>query len=164
MHNFLDALTNVVVDRSADELIGAVLVALGLALAFAGLDFITRRKARENRMPMIVLMIAANLASMALAAGYLVYHKKARGVSAHEANQTAAVRLELMLVESIFRAADKNGDGLLSSEEAAAAAADLVKEADHTGSGSIDAPTLEHALRPGGYHRGRRSMSSSFRR
>ena len=165
MDDFFDSLANAILDRSADELIGAVIVALGLSLAFAGIDFISRRKARENRMPMIAMMIGANLASMAFAAGYLVYHRKARGAPASERNQTTSVRLEPILVESIFRAADKNEDGLLSSEEAAVAAAEFVRQADPTGNGSIDGPTLEHALPPGGFNRGRRPVSSSsFRR
>jgi len=165
MQDFLKALGNVIVDRTADELIGAVMFALGLSLAFAGLDFISRRKARENRLPMIVVMIGANLASMAFAAGYIVYHRKARGVSAAERNQMASFRPESVLAESIFRATDKNNDGLLSSEEAAVAAAEFVRRSAPTGNGSIDAPTLERALQPGGFPRGRRPTSSaSFRK
>jgi hypothetical protein len=164
MHDFLDALTNVIVDRSADELIGAVIVALGLALAFTGLDFISRRNARESRMPMIVIMIAANLVSMAFAAGYVAYLRKSRGASASERNQMASLRLEPVLAESIFRAADKNVDGQLSSEEAAVAAAEFVRQADHTGNGSISGPTLEHALRPGGSHGARRPTSTSIQK
>ena len=163
MHDFFDALANAIVDRSADELIGAVVFALGLSLAFAGLDFISRRKVREYRMPMIVVMIGANLVSMAFAAGYIVYHRKARG-AASATTQTTAARVEPILVESIFRAADKNEDGLLSSEEAAVAAAEFVRHADPTGNGSVDGPALEHALPSVGFHRGRRPASSaSFR-
>jgi hypothetical protein len=164
MHDFINALGNVIVDRTADELIGAVIVALGLSLAFAGLDFISRRKARENRLPMIVVMIGANLASMAFAAGYLAYHRKARGTAASERNQVTSIRPETILAESILRAADKNDDGQLTSEEAAVAAAEFVRLADRTGNGSIDALTLEHALRPGGFRGGRRPTSSSSRK
>jgi hypothetical protein len=165
MHDFFVALGNAIVDRSADELIGAVIVAMGLSLAFAGLDFIARRKMQENRMPMIVLMIGANLVSMAFAAGYIVHHRKARGASASERNQLASARLEPILVESIFRVADKNDDGQLSTEEAAVAAAEFVRRADPTGNGSVDVPTLEHALPSGGFHRGRRPANgASFRR
>jgi hypothetical protein len=165
MHEFFEALANVILDRSADELIGAVIVALGLSFAFAGLDFIARRKVRENRMPMIMVMIGANLASMAFAAGYIVYHRKARVASAAERNQMISLRPESIMAESIFRAADKNADGLLSSEEAAVAAAEFVRRADPTGSGSIDASTLERALQPGWFPRGRRPTSNaSFRK
>jgi hypothetical protein len=165
MHDFFDALANVILDRSADELIGAVIVALGFSLAFTGLDFISRRKVRENRLPMIVAMIGANLASMAFAAGYIVYHRKARVASASERNQMISLRPEPILAESILRAADKNEDGRLSSEEAAVAAAEFVRRADPTGNGSIDASTLEHALPPGGFPRGRRpANNTSFRK
>ena len=50
-----------------------------------------------------------------------------------------------------------------SKQEAAVAAAEFVKRADHTGDGSIDGPTMERALRPSGFHGGRR-MSSSYLR
>jgi hypothetical protein len=160
MSDFFDALTNVVVDRSADELIGAVMIALGLSLAFAGLDFVSRRKVRDARMPMIVLMIGANLASMAIAAGYLVHARRTRAPSAAERGQSAMVRPDPVLVDSIFRTADKNQDGLLSSDEASFAAAEFVRHADLSGKGAIDAPTLAHALPAVGFTRGRRPAGS----
>lgn len=158
MYDFFDSLTNVIVDRSADELIAAVMVALGLSLAFAGLDFLARRKAHEGRMLMIGLMIGANLCSMAIAAGYLVHLRRSRGALASDRSQAQSVRPYLDLVDSTFREADENRDGLLSSEEAAVAAAEFVRRVDPTGKGMINALSLEQALPHAGFHRGRRPI------
>jgi hypothetical protein len=164
MYDFLDSLGNGIVDRSVDELIGAVIVALGVSLAFAGLDFVARRKARDNRLAMIVVMIGANLASMAIAAGYLVHVRKTRSALARERNQVSPPGLDPILVESIFNAADKDRDGLLSSEEASLAAAEFVRRADPMGKGLIDAPILAQALMVAWLHRGRRPPGSSLQR
>jgi hypothetical protein len=164
MYNFFDSLANGIVDRSVDELIGAVIVALGVSVVFAGLDFVARRKARDNRLAMIVVMIGANLASMAIAAGYLVHVRKTRGAPAREKTQVLPPGLDPILVESIFNAADKDRDGLLSSEEASLAAAEFVRGADRMGKGLIDAPTLQEALMVAWMHRGRRPPGSSFQR
>ena len=49
MADFFVSLGNAVVDRSADELIGAVIIALALSLAMAGLYCLGRRSsAREH--------------------------------------------------------------------------------------------------------------------
>ena len=145
MYDFFDSLANSILDRSPDELIGAVIVALGLSLAFVGLDWLAGRKVRQGRTLMICLMIGANLASMAIAAGYLVHIRRTRGTSASEIAQAVAPRPYLVLVESTFRAADENRDGLISSEEAANAAAEFVRHADPTGKGFVDAASLEQA-------------------
>ena len=163
MYDFFSSLANAVVDRSADELIGAVIVALGISLFFAGLDFVGRRKVRDARMPMIVVMIGANLASMAFAAGYLIHIKHSRSTSAGERTEYASDRPYDVLVESTFRNADRNHDGLLSSEEAAVAAAEFVRNADATGKGLMDPPTLEHAITASGFYRGRRPTSGAVR-
>ena len=84
MADFFVSLGNVIVDRSPDELIGAVIIALALSLAMAGVYCIGRRNIRENVMPMIVLMLVANLISMAVGAGYLAHvRKKVAGRSLH---------------------------------------------------------------------------------
>ena len=69
MTEYLNLLGNAIVDRSPDELIGAVAIALTISLAMAGLYCIGRRKITENLLPVMVLMIVANLLSMAVGAG-----------------------------------------------------------------------------------------------
>jgi hypothetical protein len=162
MYEFFSSLANAVVDRSADELIGAVIIALGISLAFAGLDFLGRRKVRDARMPMIVVMIGANLVSMAFAAGYFVHLRRSRANSVRERSEREPNRPFFVLVESTFRSADKNHDGLLSSEEASVAAAEFVRNADTTGRGSIDASALENAITTSSSYRARRPFGGSF--
>jgi hypothetical protein len=162
MYDFFSSLANAVVDRSADELIGAVIVALGISLAFAGLDFLGRRKVRDARMPMIVVMIGANLVSMAFAAGYFVHLRRSRANSQRERMEREPNRPYFVLVESTFRNADKNHDGLLSSEEASVAAAEFVRNVDTTGRGLIDAPSLENAITASSAYRARRPIGGSF--
>jgi hypothetical protein len=162
MYEFFSSLANALVDRSADELIAAVIVALGISLAFAGLDFLGRRKVRDARMPMIVVMIGANLVSMAFAAGYFVHLRRSRANSARERTEREPNRPFFVLVESTFRNADKNHDGLLSSEEASVAAAEFVRNADATGRGMIDAASLENAITASSSYRVRRPIGGSF--
>lgn len=158
MYELFDSLANVILDRSPDELIGAVIVALGLSLAFAGVDFLARRKLGEARMLTVGLMIGANLISMCVAAGYLVHMTRMRSTKATEQARMAATRPYLVLVESTFRAADKNQDGLLSSDEASFAAAEFVRRVDPTGKGMVDPFSLEQSLSLSGFHSGRRPI------
>jgi hypothetical protein len=161
MNHFFQSLANVVLDRSADELIGAVLIALCLSLAFAGIDFLARRKNRDGRTLLIGLMIGANLSSMAIAAGYLTHIRRSRATLPVERPQ-AQTRPYVALVDSIFRTADENRDGFLSSEEAATGAAEFVRRADPTGKGLIDPPSLEQAMPSSGSYRGRRPGGAPF--
>jgi hypothetical protein len=153
MADYFESLGNAVVDRSPDELVGAVMVALALSLAFAGIYFVGRRKVSGAMLtPMIALMIVANLTSMAVAAGYLLHVKANGGYLPADKTPGAKGPPGPMLVDFIFQGADSNHDGLLSSEEASLAAAELVRNADPSGKGLIDARTLEHALPGAGFH------------
>jgi hypothetical protein len=150
--DFFVSLGNAVVDRSPDELIGAVIVAFALSLAMAGVFCVGRRSARENVMPVIVLVLVANLVSMAVGAGYLAHLRGKRGEQTNGSRQTTVVGHEVMWTEAIFQAADVNRDGRLSSEEASLAAAAFVRRADETGTGAIDARSLCDALVGTSFH------------
>jgi hypothetical protein len=146
---YLNLLGNAIVDRSPEELIGAVAIALMISLAMAGLYCIGRRKINENLMPMIVLMIVANLLSMAVGAGYFQHARKKMGYVTRE----SAWRLPggpggscELLAARIFQEADRNHDRLISSDEASIAAVDFLRRADANGTGSIDPGTLFMAL------------------
>ncbi len=160
MADYFASMGNAVVDRSPDELIGAIVIALALALAMAGLYSMGRRKVTENLMPMVVLMIVANLVSMTVGAGYLAHaRKKHLGVTLPLSLNSPAVS-ERMLIDAIFRDADEDQDGLLSGEEAAVAADKFVRRNDAEGDGKIDARSLASALLTVEFHgRGRSSRS-----
>jgi hypothetical protein len=148
MADVLASLANVFVDRSADELIAAVMIAVILALAMAGIYWIGRRKFSDVLMPMIVLMIVGNTLAMAVSAGYLM---RARRRPLHIAHGESPIMFargnpplwpERQFVGTLFRVADTNRDGLLSPDEASQAITELVKKADSSGGGSVDADSL----------------------
>jgi hypothetical protein len=149
---FLYSMGNAVVDRPPDELIGAVIIALALSLAMAGVYRIRRNKMSYALMPMIVLAIVANLLSMAVAAGYMLHLRRTGRQTTNRMAQALALRShhrrapEAALAETLFQAADQNHDGRLSGEEASRAAFDVVRQADTDGKGSIDAQSFGSAL------------------
>jgi hypothetical protein len=161
MSEYFESLESAVVDRSPDELVAAIVIALALALAFAGVSLVGRRNVRNALMPMIALMLVANLASMAVGAGYLLHVDRQLGYLQKNNNQNAPNGSDPMLVDTIFRAADKNEDGLLSGEEASLAAAEFVRKVDANGKGLIDVRSLEHALPAAGF-RGRSPVGHPY--
>ena len=158
MADYFASMVNAVVDRSPDELIGAILIALALSLAMAGLYYTGRRKVSENLMPMVVLMIVANLASMTFGAGYLARARKQHVDAARPIYPSSPAVSERMLIDAIFRAADENRDGLLSGEEASVAADKFVRRHDSAGHGAIDARSLASALLAVEFHGRGRSL------
>ncbi len=149
---YLADVGNVLMDRSADELIGAVVIALALSLAATGLSMIGRRGAKKTAMPMIVLAFVANLVSMVLAAGHVAGGKSRDKAVAHGGGVVLSVgpvhaSAGALLARKLFSKADADHDGLVSDDEAANAAAAFVREAAaRPGRQSIDAETLESLL------------------
>jgi hypothetical protein len=147
--DYLNLLGNAIIDRSPEELIAAVAIALTISLAMVGLYCIGRRKIPENLLPMIVLMIVANLVSMAVGAGHYRLARKKIGYVGHEPIMRSLVGpggWNKFLVECIFREADRNHDRRISGEEASLAAANFLQRVDANGEGSIDARSLDNAL------------------
>ena len=77
------------------ELIAAVIIALGLSLAFAGLYSSADARCEMPSMPMIVLMIVANLVSMAVGAGYFAYMGRSCGGSSCDERSPLAFRVRI---------------------------------------------------------------------
>jgi hypothetical protein len=152
---YLNLLGNAIVDRSPDELIGAVAIALTISLGMAGLYCIGRRKITENLLPIIALMIVANLLSMAVGAGYFQLARKKMGYVTREAAWRPpggpGGSCEL-LTQRIFQEADRNHDRRISKEEASLAAVELLRRADANGTGSIDPVTLFTVLQAATYY------------
>lgn len=168
MLSFFTSVQNMVIDRSTDELIGALMVALGLSLTMTGIYALGRRKVSDASVLMSVLMLLANAASMALAAGY-VFHAERGGVVVAQrgASQPMAwqptpygphhgpyagprglwtypsgFHREGPPPPQIFEAADTDHDGRLTPEEAAL----FVEKADTKGEGSVDRKDFAIAL------------------
>ena len=155
MIEYLNLMGNAIVDRSPDELIGAVAIALIIALAMAGLYSIGRRKITENLMPMIVLMIIANLISMAIGVGYFQLAHRRMGYTPHRPVRRlpdGPDGVSEFIVQWIFREADRNHDERISGEEASLAAANFVRWADAHGTGSVDPTALDWALKALMFH------------
>jgi hypothetical protein len=159
---------DVFVDRSPGDLIGAGMIALTLALAMTGLYALLRRRklTSEPLTGLIVLMLLANVASMALAAGYLTKTWKAeRGVPGGEKPTTAwwpppgGFKPGVpghhgspggpgpfggpAQIGQVFAVADLDKDGRLTPEEIA----QFVRTADANGKGSVNEDDFYAAIR-----------------
>jgi hypothetical protein len=158
------------IDRSPGDLIGAVMIALTLALAMTGLYALLRRRkpTSEPLTGLIVLMLVANVASMALAGGYLTKTWKAeRGVPGGEKPTTAwwpppggfkpgvagqsgspggppgSPWCGDPNVGQVFAVADLDKDGRLTPDEVA----QFVRMADANGKGSVNEGDFYAAIR-----------------
>ncbi len=148
---YLNSVGDAVVDRSLQELIGAIMVALALALATAGLYALGRRKVSDSAMLVTCLTIVSSVASMALAAGYLTERERRQrqeipGARSSGFRPRAAVSRGDLMAREIMKMADTDGDHSLSTEEAARAADSFIRAADASGKGSLDAPSLAKAV------------------
>lgn len=154
MTGFLTTVADTVIDRSPEELIGAIVVALGLSMAVSGFYTRGRRKIGDQFMLMNGLVLVANVAAMAFAVGYLAYQQKVdefpEGKLATAASCSNPSFLlghtpgaESFLAPWVVGLADANKDGRVTPEEAA----QFVKEADTGGRGSVDQGQIAEALR-----------------
>jgi hypothetical protein len=155
MERYLQSIFNVVVDRSAESLIGAVLIALVLALVVAGVYALLHRKVSDPTVLLTCLVMAANVAAMMVAGGYV---------------RTASMRMGRPGVRSIgveprfppggfgggpgrgpgmasriLDGADSDGDGRLSAAEASEGVDRFMREAGH--GEPLDEEALREAIR-----------------
>jgi len=151
MLRYWEALKNALIDRSPQELIGAIAIALLVALVVTGLYELGRRKIKDGVMLMTGLVLLACVVSMALTAGFFTRKRDAslRGPAAgamyvHPWPEPDRVAL---LARRVLERADRNGDGLLSDEEAADAAGRFVREGNINGTGPLNIESLTQALR-----------------
>jgi hypothetical protein len=156
---------DILLDIKPGDLIGAVMIALTLALAMTGLYALRRKKMGEPMIVLIVLMLCANVTSMALAAGYLAKTWRAEMRSPNDSARAALRRPPASPVgpdhpwrhpgghpgpppggppvSQIFAVADADRNGRLTPEEAAL----FVRAADSNGTGSVDVGAFYAAVR-----------------
>ena len=153
MLRFWEGLKNVLIDRSAQELIVALTIALALSLVVTGLYNLGRRKIHDGVMLMTGLVLMACIVSMLLAAGFLT---RSRNVYLRSIERDAATRgmrvrpgpgIELPLARWIFDLADRDQDGSLSDEEAADAASRFIRMNSKDRKQPLDAEALAQVLR-----------------
>ena len=140
----------------------------GVASVAAGIFALGRRWTSDVHAFLVVVMVFANVASMALAAGYLA-HTARQGLRADAASVAPGPRgymphrgphvpLDLLFARKVLDVADADKDGRLTEDEAAAAAIRFVKAEEAGGNRSIDPNALAAAfhsvLAPHPFHRG----------
>jgi hypothetical protein len=170
----LDSVLNVTLDRTPQEWIVGIVIALFLALALAGVNMAFRRwvKAKDETVPLVGLGVVAIFAGMVIAGMYFeLNHRATAGPAAAPGGGPGGGpggpggggrgpgggRFTTRLASLIFDNADADHDGVLSVDEAANAAAKFVHDTDASGKGKgkLDLDTLTAAIRerlgpPGG--------------
>lgn len=152
MLQYWEAVQNALIDRSAQELIGAMAVALILSLIVTGLYNLGRRKIQDGVMLMTVLVLLACVVAMTLTAGFFTRRRDgslrrtgpAAGFYGHP---WAEPDRASMLAQWLLERADRDRDGRLSEEEAAGAAARFIREGNTEGTGPLNLEGLTYALR-----------------
>lgn len=153
MWQSLELLVGGLLDRSPRELVGGLMLGLAAALVGAALYDLGRRRLVDARVLLVALILGANLACMAVAAGYVDRAQRTPDGSGGLYNGFvfhghSAEGPEFLLARRILEVADADADGLLSSDEASRAAARFIRATDRTGAGRLDADTLGFAIAP----------------
>ena len=158
---FLKSVFAALVDRTSDELIGALLVASAVAVVIAGLYAIGRRKAANSHIFIGGMVLASEILCMSLTAGYLEYRSPslsepgAMPFRPAYAGWSPGGQDGTLLPPpfgpsppgwssgfQIVAAADEDRDGRLTREEFAS----LVQKADTDGDGSVDSVDIDRIL------------------
>jgi hypothetical protein len=139
MSSWLSSSYDIMLEITSETLIGAMGLALALGVLVAGLDWLIRRKFREASTALVVLVMVSNLGVMLLAAGFVRRTIGRAGppgrspAGRHQPNPFSPYPGPSPgpggLANRILRAADQDGDGKLTPDEAAAAASRFVKQA-----------------------------------
>src|SRR5262249_13986991 len=144
---------DVILDRTAEELIGGILVALLLSLILAGAFALLRKKITDATTLITCLALLVNLVGMTVAAGY-VRNAARQGMRMNQGLRSGVPGPPMVLPDrtgprarAIFEKADTNGDGQLSSGEAAVAADAFVKGSEAVEGGPLNEAQLRAALR-----------------
>lgn len=147
---FLNTVFDSMVDRTAEELIGAMLMALSLSLAATGFYTLIRKRKEDRAMYMSGVVLVANLVAMVLAAGYVEQRQKGVGpVGSGGATIFPAMmpapntEVEVVIAAGLIGLADTDRNGRISSEEAA----QFVGKVDVSGQGGADVGEVVRALR-----------------
>jgi hypothetical protein len=135
MRRYLDSIALLLQERTAEELIVGVFLALLLAIVGAGIHNLARRKVKDTVPLLTVVCLIANLVAMVASAGYV--RMKGRGGNFSNPNnmvvRPAMSRGQIrdLTIEALsrtcLRGADLDRDGKLSADEAATVAARFVQ-------------------------------------
>jgi len=147
------SILDLVLDRTSDQLIGGVLVALLLALVVTGLFQCLRHKVSDAFAIMVGLVLCSNLVAMLVGAACLwrqslTTDHAGSGHFPSEVNRVALPEKHGFVEAShVLIAGDRDGDGLLSTEEASLVAAIFVEAGDIEGDHKLSMEEIMSALR-----------------
>lgn len=154
MREFLNFLGDAILDRSADDLIGALVLACFAGVAATSLHRLLQARVPNSGMLLAGLVILVNFACMISAAGYaLKADRDARILKQREVTPTppGATRSEFSMDDEIARrlmkSADSDGDGALSPEEARTAVDAIFVDLPRREDGGVDVPRLSSKIR-----------------
>ena len=157
---FLVSLSDAILDRSPEELIGAMLIAAAVAVIVAGLYTLARKKSSPSPTFVGGLGLAAGASCMALSAGYLEYAGRDWTSGAAVSRVSPARRpsgapdraglpppwtvpgMGWSSGIHVIATADENRDGLLTPDEAAR----LVRNADQDGDGAVNFRDIDRLI------------------
>lgn len=156
---FLECCSDAIVNRTVDELIGAMFLAVAVALVMAGAYALHRRKSPPTPTFVGTLALVSGLLGMAVAVGYIEYAETVAingGVPSFnlaDSKKGGMVPGPKMLPWNYFWAgrssgfhvvvaADRNHDGRLTPDEVAL----MVRKADRDGDGSVDFHDIDQLL------------------
>jgi hypothetical protein len=155
MRHYLDSIVSLIQERSAEELIVGVFLALVLAMAGAGVHALARRKVKDTVTLLTVVCLIANLVAMVAAAGYVRMRlggsnlRRPGDLTNRPWPGSAQIRditLEAT-ARTILRGADVDRDGALSATEAAEAATRFVRQAETEAGKPLDWRDLGDAMK-----------------
>jgi hypothetical protein len=168
MGRYLEAVSNAVLDRTPQEWIVGLVVALFLALALAGVHLALKKwaKVQDETAPLVGAAVVAIFAGMFIAGVYVQMGRRASagatggmpgpggppgaiggGPGGRGGGGGGGGRMAGNMANLIFDNADANHDGFISTEEAANAAARFIHESAVEGKDKLDRDALTGILR-----------------
>jgi hypothetical protein len=152
MTKYFLAVYNALFEKQSHDLVGAVMIAMIVSLALAGLYKLARRKASETLVLSSIFLFAACLVSMVMTLGFTSQSaepvKKPDPTPVARSDVPIAQRpqgpghLDMNAANSLLLAADLDKDGTLSAEEAA----QFVRSVDTDDKGSVNIRDLSMAF------------------
>ncbi|WP_435021340.1 hypothetical protein TA3x_002321 [Tundrisphaera sp. TA3] len=143
----LRSIYDVILDRSPEEVLGAIAIAVALSIVLSGVFALFRRKVEDRVLLVIALMILACVTSMGFGAGYVMAYKdRSMRSRPGEGFGPPGRSGPPGSVSRALKRADADGDGRISEGEAAEAARSFVAALQPPGIGSVDYSTLAAAL------------------
>jgi hypothetical protein len=155
MRLYLDSIVGLLQERSAEELIVGVFLALLLAVAGAGIYNLVRHKVKDTVVLLTVVCLIANLIAMIFTAGYVRMRIRVHNLpnpnaimarSAFNRSQVRDLTFDAT-ARAILQAADLDHDGKLSAAEAATVSTRFIELAEAESGKPLDWETLAMSMK-----------------